>query len=204
MIPIMLDPAMATIALVGRGQLTVDRLAWLRAGGASPIVFSDRPDSALSAAAGGGLCRRLPAPDDLLGLNVLWIADLPDNEAIPLVRQARQARLLVNWEDRRDSCDFHNPALVRRGDLLFSISTGGKSPGLASRLRRWLEQAFGQEWEGRLDDLAARRLDWKRKPRDLDELAALTNDVIDGENWLPRENRASGQGQAAGQGVPHQ
>lgn len=191
MIPIMLDPMQAAIGLVGRGQLTVDRLKWLRAGGAAPIVFSDRPDSALSAAAGGGLRRRLPVPDDLMGLHAVWIADLPENLALPLVRQARQGRLLVNWEDRRDSCDFHNPALVRRGDLLLSISTGGKSPGLASRLRRWLEQVFSDQWEDRLNQLAEKRLEWKKQPRDLDELAALTNDIIDRENWLPGGEQCS-------------
>lgn len=184
MIPVVLDPAKTAVALVGRGQLAVKRLAWLRGLDARPTVYSDRPDSALSAAAGGGLVRRLPGHDDLVGLHALWIADLPEMEARPVVEAARRRRLLVNLEDQRESCDFHNPAVVRRGDLLLGISTGGKSPGLASRLRRTLEQVFGPEWEERLEELAARREDWKSQPNDLSELARLTDELIDSKGWL--------------------
>ena len=81
-------------------------------------------------------------------------------------------------------CDFHNPAQVRRGDLLLTVSTGGRSPGLAARIRSELAQAFGPEWAGRLNRLAAKRASWRRPGRSLDELARLTNATIDGNGWL--------------------
>jgi precorrin-2 dehydrogenase/sirohydrochlorin ferrochelatase len=77
---------------------------------------------------------------------------------------------------------------VRRGDLLLTVSTGGKSPGLAARIRRELARAFGPEWADRLNRIAARRATWRRERRPLDELARLTNRVIDAKGWL-REDK---------------
>ena len=44
MIPIHLDPAQTRIGLVGRGTLTLRRLGWLQGLGATPLIFSDRPE----------------------------------------------------------------------------------------------------------------------------------------------------------------
>jgi len=59
---------------------------------------------------------------------------------------ARNAGALVNIEDAKPLCDFHVPSLVRRGDLVMTVSTAGRSPGLARRLRRHLEKLFGDEF----------------------------------------------------------
>jgi precorrin-2 dehydrogenase/sirohydrochlorin ferrochelatase len=86
-------------------------------------------------------------------------------------------------------CDFHNPSQVRRGDLLLTVSTGGKSPGLAARIRAQLAQMFGPEWAERLDQIGRKRTAWRREPRSLDELARLTNAAIDANGWLAGETR---------------
>ena len=49
--------------------------------------------------------------------------------------------------------NFITPAVVRRGDLAIAISTGGKAPALAARIRQQLEQVIGDEY-GALTDLA--------------------------------------------------
>ena len=85
----------------------------------------------------------------------MWIVDLPLAQAAPLARAARAAGCLVNVEDVIELCDFHNPAQVRRGDLLLTVSTGGKSPGLAARIRSELARTFGPEWSDRLNRIAA-------------------------------------------------
>jgi precorrin-2 dehydrogenase/sirohydrochlorin ferrochelatase len=90
-------------------------------------------------------------------------------------------------EDVTPFCDFHNPAQVRRGDLLLTVSTGGRSPGLAARIRSELARAFGPEWAERLNAIAARRAVWRRPGRSLDELARLTNATIDANGWLQEE-----------------
>jgi precorrin-2 dehydrogenase len=54
--------------------------------------------------------------------------------------------VLCNSVDDPPNCDFFYPAVLRRGALQIAISTNGRSPALASRLRRELEQQFGPEW----------------------------------------------------------
>ncbi|MDK2986028.1 MAG: precorrin-2 dehydrogenase [Clostridia bacterium] len=53
----------------------------------------------------------------------------------------------VNVVDDPPKCTFHIPAVVRRGDFALAISTAGKSPMLAGKLRRQLEFQFGEEYE---------------------------------------------------------
>ena len=69
--------------------------------------------------------------------------------------------VLVNVEDVLPLCDFHVPAIVRRGDLLLTASTGGQAPGLARPLRESLAEQFGPEWTGRLKDLGLARAKWR-------------------------------------------
>ena len=191
MIPIILDGAHLPIALVGRGEVAERRLTWLLEGGAANLaVYSDRPSCALAALAGARLRAHLPVPGEILSVRLLWIADLPLAEARPIAAAARRAGVLVNVEDVLDACDFHNPSLVRRGDLLLTVSTGGRSPGLAARIRQRLEASFGPEWAERLDAVAAKRSAWRRRPRRLDELARLTDATIDRRGWLPGERIA--------------
>jgi precorrin-2 dehydrogenase/sirohydrochlorin ferrochelatase len=188
MIPVIVDPTHVPVALVGRGRAAERRLELLQDGGAERLtIFSDQPSAGLAARAGVRLQRRLPAAKELAALALLWIVDLPLAAAAPLARAARAAGCLVNVEDVIDLCDFHNPAQVRRGDLLLTVSTGGKSPGLAARIRSELARAFGPEWADRLNMIAARRALWRRRGRPLDELARLTNATIDAQGWLQED-----------------
>jgi precorrin-2 dehydrogenase/sirohydrochlorin ferrochelatase len=77
------------------------------------------------------------------------------NEAI--FREARRRNILCNVVDDPEHCDFYYPAVVRRGDLQFAISTGGHSPALAQRLRQELEAQFAPEYAGWVKDLGVVR-----------------------------------------------
>ena len=189
MIPVVVDSKRVSIALIGRGRAAERRLELLLEGGAERLaVFSDQPAPGLVARAGARLHRRLPEAEELSAFALLWIVDLPLTVAAPLAQAARGAGCLVNVEDVIACCDFHNPAQVRRGDLLLTVSTGGRSPGLAARIRAELARAFGPEWAERLNLIAARRAAWRRPGRPLEELARLTDATIDANGWL-REDR---------------
>jgi precorrin-2 dehydrogenase/sirohydrochlorin ferrochelatase len=156
------------VALIGRGHAAERRLQLLDEGGAPRLtVFSDQPSVGLAARAGARLRRRLPEVAELSAFALLWVVDLPLAEAAPLARAARGAGCLVNVEDVIAFCDFHNPAQVRRGDLLLTVSTGGRSPGLAARIRSELARTFGPEWADRLNRIAAKRAVWRRPGRSL-------------------------------------
>jgi precorrin-2 dehydrogenase/sirohydrochlorin ferrochelatase len=61
--------------------------------------------------------------------------------------------VLVNVMDDVPNCDFASPAVVRRGELVLAISTGGRSPALARKVREELERRFGAEWAELLEVL---------------------------------------------------
>ena len=59
---------------------------------------------------------------------------------------AEKLNMLCNIADRPEVCNFILPSIVNRGDLVISISTSGKSPAFAKKLRKELEKQFGEEY----------------------------------------------------------
>jgi precorrin-2 dehydrogenase / sirohydrochlorin ferrochelatase len=93
--------------------------------------------------------------------------------------EARQRDILCNVVDDPEYCDFYYPAVVRRGDLQIAISTNGRSPALAQRIRRELEIQFGPEYGELLEELGrarqqlfASKIDPEERRRLLHELAS--------------------------------
>ena len=74
-------------------------------------------------------------------------------------RAAQERGVFCNSVDEPERCDFYYPAVVRRGDLQIAISTAGKSPALAQRLRKELEVQFDASYIGWLN--------WLGKVREL-------------------------------------
>jgi precorrin-2 dehydrogenase / sirohydrochlorin ferrochelatase len=72
-------------------------------------------------------------------------------------REAEARGVICNAVDDPDRCDFYYPAVVRRGPLQIAISTAGYSPALAQRLRRELEDQFGPEYSGWVEQLGRER-----------------------------------------------
>ena len=71
--------------------------------------------------------------------------------------EAAALDLLLNVADVPQRCNFILPATVRQGDLMISISTAGKSPALARKLRMELEKRFGVEYRVLVNILGAIR-----------------------------------------------
>ena len=59
---------------------------------------------------------------------------------------ARGQGVLVNVADQPSDCDFIVPSILRRGDLIIAVSTSGRSPALAKRIRERLTAQFGDEY----------------------------------------------------------
>jgi precorrin-2 dehydrogenase / sirohydrochlorin ferrochelatase len=108
--------------------------------------------------------------------------DLADSEW--LATEARALGIPVNIEDVPPLCDFHVPALVRRGDLLLTVSTGGTAPAMAAALRGWLEGAFGEEWDARLAEVAALRARLRAEGKAPGEVIAGVRAHLDSAGWL--------------------
>ena len=65
----------------------------------------------------------------------------------------KKKRILVNVADTPDLCDFYMGAIVTKGNLKIGISTNGKSPTLAKRIRQFLEELLPEEVNDLLDTL---------------------------------------------------
>lgn len=82
----------------------------------------------------------------------LMIAATDDEECN---RQAamlcRKMHILVNVADCKELCDFYFPAVIKRENLVVGVSSSGKSPLLAGRLRRELEEAV-PEYYGEINE----------------------------------------------------
>ncbi len=189
MIPIALDPRHSRLGIAGNGKLALRRLQALRLAGAETIqVFADAPVPALVELAGNYLHRRLPEAAELAALHAIWIADLPEAAAADLAQASRAAGVLVNSEDRPEYCDFHSVAEIRRKDLLLTVSTNGKAPGLAGVIRQNLETCFGPEWAERVEEVAALRAGWREAGIPMAEAARRIATLAAERCWLHCQN----------------
>jgi siroheme synthase-like protein len=189
--PISLDVAGRRAVVVGDGAVSLGKADALLEAGARVTVVAGGPEQALRRLeqAGATVWRRGFRPDDLDGaLLCVAASDDPERRAA-VFAEARARGVLVNLVDDTEHCDFAAPAVVRRGELVIAVSTGGRSPALARRLRRLLEERFGPEWEqlaellgqvrqetlALLPDVGERSRRWSRalEPGELDELEAL-------------------------------
>lgn len=59
----------------------------------------------------------------------------------------RNCGKLINVVDNIELCNYTVPSVIRRGDLLLSISTGGKSPSLSSKIKKELEEKYDDSYE---------------------------------------------------------
>ncbi|WP_373064848.1 bifunctional precorrin-2 dehydrogenase/sirohydrochlorin ferrochelatase [Zavarzinia sp.] len=185
MLPLALDLSRLRVVLVGGGDALTKRLALVDdAGAAEVLVFAPQPGDALRAAAGERLRHGLPDAAALAGTALVIAAGLPRADAAAVAAAAHAAGALVNVEDVVELCDVHLPALVRRGELTIAVSTGGKSPALARRLKRHLEAAFGPEWQDRLEELAAARLRWRAEGLSPGEISRRSDAYLDEREWL--------------------
>jgi len=185
MFPVALDLTQLVAAVAGAGRAAKQRVRLLDEAGAERVrIFAPDADEELAAMAGERLVGRLPDDADLDHIDVLFVADLGEAEERRLAAMARAKRVLLNTEDVRPLCDFHVPAMVRRGDLLLAISTGGASPGLARRLKAHLAEAFGEEWADHVSEIAGARARWREEGVSFAELGKRTNALIDEKGWL--------------------
>ena len=184
MLPIVLDISNRRIAVVGRGYAALQRYEYARDAGAEQLSLYVLDQDGWACNAEAAIYERLPVRADLEGAAVVLIAGLPVEEATRIAAHASAVGALVNVEDVPHLCDFHVPAIVRRGDLLLTVSTGGKAPGLAQHLKTHLQAQFGPEWTARVRNVIDARARWREEGRAKADITRLTNELVDREGWL--------------------
>jgi precorrin-2 dehydrogenase/sirohydrochlorin ferrochelatase len=93
------------------------------------------------------------------------------NEAV--YQEAERRKIFCNAVDDTENCHFYYGAVVRRGDLQIAISTNGKSPSLAQRVRKELEQSYTEEYAEWLESLGIARDALRASSRNSKESKAI-------------------------------
>jgi precorrin-2 dehydrogenase/sirohydrochlorin ferrochelatase len=142
--------------VVGAGAIGEPKIESLLTSGASVRVVAPHVTAAVAEWARTGAivweAREFKVPD-LDGVFLVIAATSSPEANGTIFREAQRRNILCNVVDDPEHCDFYYPAVVRRGDLQLAISTNGRSPALAQRIRRELEIQFGPEYGKWLEEL---------------------------------------------------
>src|SRR4051812_172904 len=167
--------------VVGGGDVAARKVEGLVACGADVHVVAERV---------GEEIRSLPvtweersyAPGEVGDYRLAVAAtDSPETNTA-VFRDGEAAGVWVNAADDPANCSFTLPAVVRRGSLMVTVSTGGRSPALAAWLKERLSAELGPEYEALLQLLADEREAAHAAGRSTEELdwqKALDSDMLE-------------------------
>lgn len=152
--PIFLDVTDKPCIVVGGGSVAERKVSSLLNAGAKVLVISPKLTPALKRLANKKHISHRPHPYKTGDLKGAFLAYSATND--PLVnkavfKEAKKHGIPLNVVDVPDLCNFIVPSVVERGDLLIAISTSGKSPAMAKKIRGKLEKEFGREYAVFLD-----------------------------------------------------
>jgi siroheme synthase-like protein len=158
--PMMVNLEGRKCVVVGAGRVASRKIAELLKCGAKVVVISPRAAPTVQRYVSSGALiwrRRIFSSRDVEGA-FLAVAATGSPQVNQAVFSACAAHgVLCNAVDEPEHCHFYYPAVVRRGALQIAISTGGRSPALAARLRRDLENQFDTRWGPWLEHLGKLR-----------------------------------------------
>ena len=179
--------------VVGAGRIAARKIDSLVQAGAEVVVVAPQVGAEVRAWADEGrveLVERGFEPADVEGAwLVVTATDDPEvNRAAFLAGESR--RIFVNSADDPANCSFTLMSVVRRGDIVVSIGTNGRSPALATFLKDHVRDEMGPEYETLLELLSEAREEIRstgRSSEDSDWRAAIDSGILE----LIREGRES-------------
>jgi uroporphyrin-III C-methyltransferase/precorrin-2 dehydrogenase/sirohydrochlorin ferrochelatase len=147
--PIFLDLGGQPVVVIGGGRVAERKIETLLEAGARITVVSPEVTAQIARRSNEGritLSQRPFRKGDLQGCRLAYAATSDPEVNGAVRREASESGIWLNAIDQPDLCDFITPAIVRRGDLAIAISTNGRCPALARRIREDLERQYGPEY----------------------------------------------------------
>ena len=156
--PVFLDLRGRRCVVIGGGEVARRKVESLQAAGAEVTVVAPRMREM---PAGVTITAREFRPGDLDG--AFFVISATDDRAVnsAVAAEAEARGILINVVDVPAESSVILPAVVRRGEFVLAVSTGGASPALARRLRQRLEQEFGEEYGELIAFLKSLRQAWE-------------------------------------------
>ena len=155
--PVNLVVAGRRCLVVGGGRVAARKAAALAACGAAVHVVAPSVSDEVRAVPGVTWDERPYEQGEVAGYRLAMAAtdDPVVNHAV--YEDGEAAGVWVNSADDPANCSYTLPAVVRQGPIVVAVSTGGRSPALATWLRRKFEGELGPEYVTLLDLLEERR-----------------------------------------------
>ncbi|MBU4414757.1 MAG: bifunctional precorrin-2 dehydrogenase/sirohydrochlorin ferrochelatase [Proteobacteria bacterium] len=158
--PVSLDMQNRKCLVVGGGSVGARKvMTLLECGAIVTVVSPDVTGKLLDLAEKKmiELKKRPYEPSDIDG--IFLVIGATDNEELnwQINKDAERQNKLCNIADRPEACNFILPSIVNRGNLVIAISTSGKSPAFAKKMRQDLEKQFGEEYDEFLELMGAIR-----------------------------------------------
>ncbi len=159
--PIFLDIENQKVIIVGGGEVAERKIRNLLIYGCRIYMISPHLTPHLQQLVAKGKIRHVSY--ESLGtfmndaLMVIVATDDPEVNS-QIASQTKEHGLLVNVVDQPGDCNFIMPSIVKRGDLQIAISTAGKSPALAKKIRKEMEVMFGPEYGSLIELLGIIRI----------------------------------------------
>jgi precorrin-2 dehydrogenase / sirohydrochlorin ferrochelatase len=142
--------------VVGAGPVAEEKIESLLRADAKVFVVAPKVTTRIGEWAASKkitLARRKFRPADLRGIFLVVAATSSPAAHAKIFELARRRSVLCNVVDDSAHCDFYYGSVVRRGMLQIAISTEGRSPALAQRIRKNLEKQFGPQYQGWIEEI---------------------------------------------------
>ena len=168
--------------VIGGGAVAAEKVRGLLDAGARVTVIAPAVTEPLAALAKERrivLHRRPYRPGDLEGVFLAIAADGDRDTRAAIWQEAEVERVVLNSVDDTAHCHFIAPAIHRRGDLVVAVSTAGKSPALAVRLRDRIAAEIGPEYGALLELLGELRPELASREPDFGRRTALWYRLVD-------------------------
>ena len=168
--------------VVGGGPVAARKAEGLVACGARVHVVAENVGPEVRALAGVTWEERPYEGGEVAGYRLAVAATDSDAVNDAVFRDGEEIGMWVNSADDPAHCSYTLPAVVRRGALTVTVSTGGRSPALAAWLKGRLAAEIGPEYEVLLDLLSTEREAARAQGRSTEELdwqKALDSDMLD-------------------------
>lgn len=195
--PVFLNIRGRTCLVVGGGEVAERKVQLLVKRGARVRVVSPHVNEGIKSLVAQGnveLVTRTFKPGDLEGafLAIAATDDTGVNHQVAV--EAERRNTLVNVVDTPSEGNFIVPSLIHKGGLTIAISTGGRSPALARKLRQELEKGVAPRYAVLLEIASQVRRDMLSRARHVDAeawQAALDSELLElvdkGETELARQ-----------------
>jgi len=164
--PIFLEMAGRACVVIGGGAVAERKVAGLLEVGASVTIVGPSLSAPLEALAKAGEVRHVGrdyAPGDLAGYQFAFVATGDRKVNAAAAREGRERGVWINAADDPARCDFILPAVIRRGQLVVAVATGGTSPALTRAIREELETYFTEEYAALADIVAEVRRELRQR-----------------------------------------